>query len=474
MRKKKIPYVRYVDDIRIFAKTELDAQKAAIELEILCRNMGLIPQGQKFGIKKAKSIEDAYGMLPSIAAPGDEHGTSTSHLTPTDAEEYFETSLSGRPYRIANKSRARFALYRSPKSKKIINWVTLLLSRHPEHIDAFSAFLSLYNKSKPLEKRIKQLIKDDIPYGYVRGELWHILARIGDTATKIEMLPYAQADLKKIKSEISLKWGCFIFLLSCQNEGLGKFSRKIILLSPLFQALAIQSMPDSEYKPSGIIKKLLKSKNYEPGIVLAEQFVNRKMTHLNFGLKVRDLSPPVQNVFRMLGIIKRRSGHSVDQVGEILTERYGVTIFRKWKVVLGNEYVHALQILLQADSIFKVAPSQWLQQQNSFNDALFRALQLFLIGKSVPEAFSTKNRHGELINFGTLLQSTRKFSKKYPVLTDGFRAVNVRRNSLPPSHPYDKKSGRRNKYLGRSEQGKLVNELSKAYTELISLVEDVL
>ena len=43
-------YVRYVEDIRIFAKSRIEAQRAAIRLEILCRTLGLIPQGKKFAI----------------------------------------------------------------------------------------------------------------------------------------------------------------------------------------------------------------------------------------------------------------------------------------------------------------------------------------------------------------------------------------------------------------------------------------
>lgn len=50
-----IRYVRYVDDIRIFAELRLEAQKAAMVLEVSCRNLGLIPQGKKFSIYEAGS-----------------------------------------------------------------------------------------------------------------------------------------------------------------------------------------------------------------------------------------------------------------------------------------------------------------------------------------------------------------------------------------------------------------------------------
>ena len=61
-----IKYIRYVDDIRVFAKTEREARADAMELELACRKWSLIPQSSKFEVKQAKSVEDALGTLPSI------------------------------------------------------------------------------------------------------------------------------------------------------------------------------------------------------------------------------------------------------------------------------------------------------------------------------------------------------------------------------------------------------------------------
>ncbi len=47
MKKADIPYIRYVDDIRVFGKTERDVRRAAIQLEMECRRWSLIPQSSK-------------------------------------------------------------------------------------------------------------------------------------------------------------------------------------------------------------------------------------------------------------------------------------------------------------------------------------------------------------------------------------------------------------------------------------------
>lgn len=469
MIKYGVAYIRYVDDIRIFSKTKIEAQRAAVNLEIACRNLGLIPQGQKFGIEKAVSLDDALGILPSLGPPGREPSQKPITMTSKVAEKVFKEAISGRPYQIKDKSRSRYVLYRAPKSKKLLSWVLLLMPRHPENIDAFMAYLSLYDKSKLIEKTIVKMIKEDIPYEYVKGELWQRLAKIGSKETLIKMRVGAEKDLKGSDNSLSLKWGIMEFLLSCQRAGLGKYSKKIKKFDPFIQALLMPSLPEVEYESNGIVKNMLVSDSFEPGIVLAEQLVKRKKTHNDYGIRVRNLSRQVQNVFRELNIIQRRSSYHIDQIGEILHHRYGVSLFQNWGKIFYKEYGYALQILRQADATFDAGPSHWLQLQNSFNDALFRSVQEHLNTAGSPFAMKTKNIKGELINFGGLLDKSKAFSRKYPDIADPFRAANRRRNALPPSHPYDKKKGVRNRHLGRREQQKLRVKLGKAYAKIITL-----
>ena len=147
-----------------------------------------------------------------------------------------------------------------------------------------------------------------------------------------------------------------------------------------------------------MVGSLLTSKDFEPAIMLAEQLVKRNLTHIDFGLKVRQLSPQVQNVFRELGIIKRRSNINVDQISEILARRYEIPSILKWRNIFKDEYVHALQILIQADAVYFASRSHWLQLQNSFNDALLRAFIAFLISNNLPGVIKLKDKNGKLIN----------------------------------------------------------------------------
>ena len=95
--KQGVNYVRYVDDIRIFAKSEIEAQRAAVELEVFCKNMGLIPQGKKYAISKAEKLDDALGSLPSFK-PQDTHPyDEPPSMSLYDSEYFFHEAIEGRP-----------------------------------------------------------------------------------------------------------------------------------------------------------------------------------------------------------------------------------------------------------------------------------------------------------------------------------------------------------------------------------------
>ncbi len=56
-KKYDFKYLRYVDDIRIFAKEKLVGQKIIASLDLISRDLGLIPQGSKILIKEITDID---------------------------------------------------------------------------------------------------------------------------------------------------------------------------------------------------------------------------------------------------------------------------------------------------------------------------------------------------------------------------------------------------------------------------------
>ena len=66
------------------------------------------------------------------------------------------------------------------------------MPRHPEHIDAFAAFLQNYALSARIMRHITATLQDGVLYDYVQGELWLIAARIGRTSELVKLLDTAK------------------------------------------------------------------------------------------------------------------------------------------------------------------------------------------------------------------------------------------------------------------------------------------
>ena len=197
--------------------------------------------------------------------------------------------------------------------------------------------------------------------------------------------------------------------------------------------------------------------------MLATEFVSRRLTHSDFGVKAFELAPEVQNTFRKLRLLKSRRGVTVDQIGELLNRRLGAPQ-SGWRLVLGGEYMYCLRILVQADALFEPSRSQWLQLQNSFNDALCRSLIGLLVKHRMPGSAKLVGSDGKLVKLGSLLQVAAPFAVHHASIAGPLRRANDRRNTLPASHPYDEKRGVRNRYLSKHEQERLVRELRSAYS----------
>ena len=130
MMRQGVRYVRYVDDIRIFGRSMIETQGAALRLDVLCRDLGLIPQATKFSIEEAETPRQVLGILPSLAPPDRmEPGGPVDQMDEPEAVRQFSRAIAGRPTRIVDKSTARYVLYRAPRSTRILTQVLHLLPR---------------------------------------------------------------------------------------------------------------------------------------------------------------------------------------------------------------------------------------------------------------------------------------------------------------------------------------------------------
>ena len=167
--KKRRGYTRYVDDVRLFGATEDEVRADLIELERHCRERGLIPQTGKFAIKRAQSVQEAMGMLPSISDPQHE-GAGSEKISKKRARWAFLSAIGGKPYRVTDKTRLRYVLYRAEPDSDLLKFVVRLIPHHPEHADAFFAYIGRFGYRKPIERLCLGLVQGQpVPLRSRRG-----------------------------------------------------------------------------------------------------------------------------------------------------------------------------------------------------------------------------------------------------------------------------------------------------------------
>lgn len=465
-------YTRYVDDVRLFGKSENEVRKRIIELEQHCRERGLIPQAGKFTVKYAINADDALGKLPSFTDPQREAGME--ELPRSLARTWFYSALDGKPYKVKDKTRLRYALFRAQPDSKILRRVLHLIVHHPEHADVFFTFINRFGYRKPVE-RLSLAIVQRNPYPYIRGEAWHVLARYRLQQGKLQPLTIAQLTRKAMQISKSYggdfmeKWGALHFLCASEKINGNRYSRFLMYQSGLLQSLLSPVLPSSAFKVDGVAKFFLRRSSLEPGLSICSSLHEKNVGPTHFGIQTRDLPSQVQNTLSELGII---SGHciQVDPIAEILERRYGLAQGKSWKVLLGTDYIHALGLLKQAEAAFYAGVSFWLACQNSFNHAIFVALQRLLNDRGFPGACTLIRRDGQLVDFGVMLDASGPFSRQYPNIGSCFRDMNARRNSLPVSHPYEKRTGIQTKHLKAQERNRFVHHLMTALQEFARLM----
>ena len=362
-------YMRYVDDVRLLGATENEVRADLLELEHHCRERGLIPQTGKFAIKRAQSVQDALGMLPSLSDP--QHAAGIEKMGKEEAWRAFLPAIEGKPYRVIDKTRLRYVLYRAEPDTALLKRVLLLIPRHPEHADAFFAYLGRFEYRKPIEKLCLVLVEQN-PYSYVRGKAWHVLARYlresrsMSAQDPVALTTKAIAIAKQKEQENFVeKWGACHFL--CISETLTKFrhSRFVKFQPPLLQSLLAPVLPEAAFTKGGLVETYLRRTASEPGLSVCSGLHERRLTPATFGLQPGDLPSQVANTLRELGVVATPM-LKVDPIAEILKARYGLQRGKPWHQLLGKQYVHALGLLKQAEAVFDGgAHSGWLVKTRS-------------------------------------------------------------------------------------------------------------
>jgi len=158
----KTVYLRYVDDIKILAKTENEVRRKLIKLDITAKEIGLFPQTSKINIHK---IVDPNEEIKSVSRPP-ERSIKPKVDQALLTKRIFQLSRQSR-VAVGDTTRFKFLLAHAEPTHKLNSRLMGVLRNHP---DLASSICSYIEKYPIIPAKLAEEIVDYICDGH---ELYH-------------------------------------------------------------------------------------------------------------------------------------------------------------------------------------------------------------------------------------------------------------------------------------------------------------
>ncbi len=163
---KRVRYLRYVDDIRLFAATSRELREMVVTLDLLSKDVGLFPQSSKIEIHEVVDIE---AELKSVSRPPE--ASIKRKVVDQDKLRRRLITLSPR-YRVVNDTRFKFLLAHASPSSTLNTRLWKVLEQRPDLYDSIFRYFRRYKTlPKTVAREVVTQIKQKPLYDAVTGGL---------------------------------------------------------------------------------------------------------------------------------------------------------------------------------------------------------------------------------------------------------------------------------------------------------------
>jgi hypothetical protein len=136
----KFRYLRYVDDIRLFAKTEKELRRALVSLDLLSKDVGLFPQSAKIGIHEITDIKEE---LKSISDPPE----MSVQLPRADQAKLAKRIVELSPrFMVKDQTRFKYLVAHAVPSAALTARLWRILENHPDLYKSVCSYLRRYGR----------------------------------------------------------------------------------------------------------------------------------------------------------------------------------------------------------------------------------------------------------------------------------------------------------------------------------------
>lgn len=423
-------YLRYVDDIRLFAAREADLRRMLIRLDHLSKDIGLFPQASKIDIHKVADINEE---LKSVSNPTEASVRGAIVDQSKLATRLIALSPRLTPTaRIKNETRFKYLLAHADPSHRLNDRMLKISATRPDLVSPIARYFARYKVlPRHVSRELYLRVRGEQLYENVTAE-WLAVLQNRVRPTEMPLLNKALRRLWGPRShgtELKAAIGAHLVREGLLTVNQARYAARRVpewwVRAQLVAAIATQHY--GMLTVQTILNDALRDQNSDVSLAAAQQ-----MAILNVAVvpPLRGINAFGGKALRQLGVLKRIPGRScgIEWSFARLTGRLSIV---NWRTVFGSNYRQAEKLTVQMRALADTNVTAFVNAADVFNDLLLSRLYLH------DPALGTYVLGG----IGSVLSSTR-LRAQYPAIAQLCNGIHDERLKSSLSHPVVRRTGR--------------------------------
>lgn len=456
----KVKYLRYVDDIKIFAKSESPLRQRLVSLDLASKEIGLFPQSSKINIREVK---DPNKEIKSISRPPE----PALKLVVNQAKliKRILELIKGGKVKDGQETRFKYLIANTEPTCKLNDRLILILLRQPAFSQQVSFYFSKYNKlpKKAANTLLDFLCGDEI-YQSVHGDILFAVLDNMQESDRTRCIAFCHNRLLNPKRNLpklqpTYKAALIAWVLKYNRITYGEFEALVKnndidwwAIKDILKHLEPHQYGSASYEK--LLNDLMKSHNTDVARVAALKVVDDDL----------ELTPPTKELNEAAKLLLyaggklRHIGKPESLVGTVLC----YVLNRKfssynWERLLNTKHIQAEHIAFTVKRNYESNIDACIVTLDSLCDLIFEALfTKYVPGKSY-------GKYGSMLQYPTL-------KSLIPNTCAGFDKLHQLRLQSVTAHPRNLKTGGNTRRLKHHDFSNVKKVLCEAVQEIINVV----
>lgn len=377
---KNVKYLRYVDDIKLMAKNEVPLRRALLKLDLVSKELGLVPQAQD-EVRKVNSLEEIQKTVPSPIASEDTK-IKANNYSQKELESVFRKSLvkKNKEWLIEDITKFKFSLFRLNPRKDVLERISPMLIKRPDCSSVFSAYLKNFPKNRVSADILLDALRQDPTYDAAAS---YYIEAMDICEPETDCTKYRR--IIQTANRRSEEKSILLPIASLTFRGRRCGPRDAIKLiekenNPMVRGILIYRLfgedPSASYKINDCKHLLEKEVNGEdPELArfcASLLLLNWPWSVSSTWYPSRDANHSVKLLMLGLGI-RKRAPSKKGVLDKFFKEKMGITTSILWRKALGRDWRDAEKRCLRLQELQVGDPSARIMMLDTFNEVLLQS-----------------------------------------------------------------------------------------------------